>query len=149
MSTASMEYTVERSSVKLIFAGAIAGLAGGVVFGILMGMMGALPMVGMLLVQASAVVGFIVHLAISAFIGATFGLVAGRLPNATTTTAAIAGTVYGIVWWVLGALIFMPLMLDMNEMVLVIGSSQWMSLLGHVIYGAITGLLLVPVSRQL
>jgi uncharacterized membrane protein YagU involved in acid resistance len=59
--------------------------------------------------------------------------VRGRL--ATT----VAGAAYGIVWWVLGALILMPLMLGMTQMVLAVGGPQWMSLLGHVIYGAILG----------
>ena len=129
-------------------AGAIAGLGGGLVFGILMGMMGMLPMVGMLVRQENSIVGFIVHMIISAFIGATFGVTAARLPSGCAT-AIIGGGVYGMVWWVLGALIMMPLMLGMTQMVFVIGGPQWMSLLGHVIYGVVTGVLFVPLSRRL
>lgn len=149
--SASLEATKTSSlsTGKSILAGAIAGIGGGIVFGIMMGMMNMLPMVGMLVGQESAAVGFVVHLLISAFIGATFGLIVTRLPSASLATAAIAGAIYGIAWWVLGALILMPLMLGMNEMVLQIGSAQWMSLIGHVIYGVVTGLLLVPLSRRL
>ncbi len=60
----------------------------------------------------------------------------------------VAGAVaYSIVWWVLGALILMPLGLGMTQMVLVIGGPQWMSLMGHMIYGLVTGLLLVALTR--
>jgi uncharacterized membrane protein YagU involved in acid resistance len=130
-----------------LIAGALAGLAGGLAFGILMGMMGMLPMVGMLVRQDSAVVGFLVHMAISAFIGAVYGLIAGRLP-ASWGTAVVAGLVYGAIWWVLGALVLMPLMLGMAQMVLQIGPDQWVSLVGHLIYGVITALVFVPLSRR-
>jgi hypothetical protein len=40
-------------------------------------------------------------------------------------------------------------MLGMNEMVLKIGQPQWMSLLGHVIYGLVTAFLFPPLMRRL
>ncbi len=129
-------------------AGAVAGLAGGVVFGMLMGIMGMLPMVGMLVRQDNAVVGFLVHMVISAFIGAVYGVVAARLP-AGWVTAIVAGLVNGAVWWVLGALVLMPLGLGMAQMVLVVGRAQWLSLMGHLVYGVITALAFVPLSRRL
>ena len=129
-------------------AGAVAGLAGGVVFGMLMGMLGMLPMVGMLVRQESAIVGFLVHMVISAFIGAVYGVVAARLP-AGWVTAIVAGMVNGVVWWVLGALVLMPLGLGMTQMVFQIGADQWLSLMGHLIYGVITALVFVPLSRRL
>ncbi len=130
-----------------IQAGAIAGLAGGIVFGMLMGMMGMLPMVGMLVKQDSAVVGFIVHMLISAFIGAVYGIVAARLPQGWVA-AIVAGMVNGVIWWVVGALVLMPIGLGMSQMVLVVGQTQWMSLMGHVIYGIVTALVFVPVSKR-
>ena len=51
----------------------------------------------------------------------------------------VAGMIYGVIWWVLGALILMPLMLGMSAMVLQIGDTQWASLMGHAIFGIITG----------
>ena len=44
-------------------------------FGIMMGMMDMLPMAGMLVRQENAVIGFIVHMLISAIFGAIYGLV--------------------------------------------------------------------------
>jgi uncharacterized membrane protein YagU involved in acid resistance len=117
------------------------------VFGILMGMMGMLPMVGMLIRVESAIVGFIVHMVLSAIIGAVFGLTAGRF-TASWTSTILLGIVYGVVWWVLGALFLMPLLLGMNEMIFAIGQAQWMSLMGHLLYGIITAIIFVPLVRR-
>ena len=106
-----------------------------------------LPMVAMLVGSQSAFVGFLVHMVISAGIGGFYGLVASRLPE-TTRRAIVGGAANGMVWWVLGALILMPLMLGMGQMVLKIGQTQWLSLMGHVIYGIVTGLLFIPLSKR-
>lgn len=148
MSTAVSTQTQNPSLVKSIGAGAIAGLGGGAVFGMMMAMMGMLPMVAMLVGSQDPMSGFVVHMAISAFIGAVYGLAAARLPQ-TALTGVVAGAVNGVVWWVLGALVAMPLMLGMSSMVFQIGGPQWMSLMGHVIYGVITGLLFVPLRKRI
>lgn len=147
MFAATIDPKVSASPVKLAGAGAIAGLAGGVVFGMMMGMMGMLPMVGMLVRQENAVIGFIVHMVISAFIGAVYGLVAGRFAL-NTTTAIAGGIINGVVWWVLGALITMPLALGMSQMVFVIGKTQWLSLMGHILYGLVTAFVFIPVVKR-
>jgi uncharacterized membrane protein YagU involved in acid resistance len=145
--TTTVSSTANRSLTSSLIAGAIAGLGGGLVFGMMMAMMGMLPMVAMLVGSESAAVGFIVHMAISAFIGAVYGVAASRLPQ-TTGVAIGAGALNGVIWWVLGALILMPLMLGMSAMVLQIGGDQWMSLLGHLIFGVVTGLVFLPLSKR-
>ena len=147
MSAYTLDQKVTLSSIKLATSGAIAGLAGGAVFGMMMGMMGMLPMVGMLVRQENAVIGFIVHMMISAFIGAVYGVVAGRFA-VNAITALIGGIVNGIVWWMLGALVLMPLMLGMSQMVFVIGQTQWLSLMGHVIYGLVTAFVFIPLVKR-
>lgn len=147
MATQIMKQTSVTTG-KSVIAGAVAGLGGGVVFGMLMGMMGMLPMVGMLIKQDSAIAGLGVHFVISAFIGAVYGAIVGRV-SLTRITTTLAGIVNGIVWWVLGALILMPLLLGMNQMVLVVQTTQWLSLMGHLIYGLITAFLFVPLSQRL
>jgi hypothetical protein len=57
--------------------------------------------------------------------------------------------VNGIVWWVLGALIMMPLMLGMTDMIFHIGQDQWLSLMGHIIFGLVTAFAFVPLSKRL
>ncbi len=132
---------------KPVLNGAIAGMVGGMVFGMMMGMMGMLPMIAGLVRSDSAVVGLIVHMMISAFIGAVYGLVIARFP-ANAKTAIIGGMVNGLVWWVLGALILMPLGLGMANMVFVIGQTQWLSLMGHLIYGLVTAFVYIPLAKR-
>ena len=128
--------------------GALAGLAGGFVFGLLMAGMGSLPMVAMLIGVENAVVGFIVHMVISAIAGAGFGALTRKLGAVPPVYAA--SMVYGAVLWALGALIIMPLWLSvtadpmMSDMVLVVGNAQWVSLFGHVVgFGMTTGAVLL------
>ena len=51
MTSTTVEHRDTASTGELIVQGAIAGLVGGGVFGVMMAMMGMLPMVGMLLVS--------------------------------------------------------------------------------------------------
>ncbi len=136
MATNTLPARTEAGLVPAIINGVAGGIVGGIVFGMMMQMMGAIPMIAMLVGSESVVVGWVVHLLISAFIGAVYGVVAARLPSSWGITIA-AGVVNGIVWWVLGALILMPLMLGMGEMVLRIEQMQINSLIGHVIFGVI------------
>lgn len=131
------EISLTRINYRNLWLGALAGLAGGIPFGIMMAMMGMMPMIGMLIRIENAVVGFIVHMVISAIVGALYGHFAPALPR-TWRAATIAGVIYGVIWWVLGALTLMPLFLGMLEMMFVIGGPQWMSLAGHIIYTTIT-----------
>jgi uncharacterized membrane protein YagU involved in acid resistance len=119
--------------------GAVAGLAGGVVFGVMMGMMGMLSMVAGLVGSSSAVVGAVVHMVISAIIGAGFGLVAGGMSE-SYGPAAVAGLVYGAAWWVLGPLLIMPSLMGMGpQLGTAFAPPMLMSLLGHLLYGLVTG----------
>ncbi|MEK6753135.1 MAG: hypothetical protein AABZ00_12825 [Chloroflexota bacterium] len=133
------EFSMTRLNFRNLWLGALGGLAGGIPFGMMMGMMGMLPMVGMLIRVENAMVGFIVHMGISAAVGALYGHFAPAFSQ-TWKSATIAGVVYGMIWWVLGALILMPLMLGMTQMIFVIGQPQWMSLMGHIVYTVIMAL---------
>ncbi len=148
MSANTTFQTGTASPLRSIAAGGLAGIGGGIVFGIMMGMMNMLPMVGMLARSESALIGFVVHMAISVFIGGVYGFAARSLPS-SAASALLGGAVNGVAWWVLGALVLMPLMLGMGQMVFVVGQAQWMSLLGHLIYGVITALLFIPLNRRL
>lgn len=80
-------------------------------------------------------------------IGVIFGLLVWPLAGKIGPLLG-AGVVYGVVWWVLGALLIMPLWLSvtvdpmMRDMVFHIGKDQWLSLMGHVIYGLVTAVVL-------
>jgi len=77
-------------------------------------------MMGMLVGQDNAAAGLIVHKLISALIGPIYGLVASRFAI-NGRNALIGGILNGVVWWVLRALLLMPAMLGMSEMLFQIG----------------------------
>ena len=130
--------------------GIYGGLVGGTVFGMIMGMMGMLPMIAKMVGSTSAGVGFLVHMVISAAIGASFALAFGASSN-TTAHGLRNGLAFGAVWWLLGPLTLMPLFMGMGL------GSQWNmpavgqampSLMGHLIYGAILGLVVAKLSGR-
>ena len=139
--------TVQKMDTRALTLGAIAGLIGGIPFGLMMGMMGMMPMIGMLVRVENALVGVLVHGVISAITGAIYGFFAVRFPQ-TWGNAALGGLIYGVIWWVLGALILMPAMLGMFQMIFVIGQMQWMSLLGHIIFGEVLALSFLWLYRR-
>jgi uncharacterized membrane protein YagU involved in acid resistance len=136
MSASVVSQSQSNTLSQHLLWGVVGGLVGGVIFGIMMQVQGMIPMVAMLARSESVIVGWLVHLLISAFIGAVYGVIASRLP-ANWMTSIVGGVANGIVWWILGALILMPLMLGMGEMVLQIGDMQISSLVGHLIFGVI------------
>jgi hypothetical protein len=144
---ATIARTQSAMSQKLI-AGVVGGLAGGVVFGMLMAMMGMLPMIAGLVGSSSAVVGFLVHMVISAMIGASFGLLFGAR-STSFGQGAIWGLAYGAIWWVLGPLVIMPVMMGMGlQFGMALSGPMLMSLMGHLIYGLVTGLGFVWFARR-
>jgi hypothetical protein len=124
--------------------GVVAGLAGGVVFGALMAIMGVMPMIAMLVGSSSAAVGWLVHLVISAFYGALFALI---VPTTLGVGALMgASAVYGIVLWLVGPLLMMPALLGMG--LFMFNAMTMMSLVGHLLYGLIVAGVLVPLRRR-
>jgi hypothetical protein len=121
--------------------GALAGLAGGLVFGLMMTMMGMIGMVGALAGQpGSAAAGWLVHLVISAIIGAGFALFAPALGLGYAKLIA-GGLIYGLAWWFLGPLLIMPTMMGMGPQLSAAGMSAALpSLWGHLLFGAVTAL---------
>lgn len=134
-------------NVKHFQQGAYAGVAGGVVFGILMAMMGMLPMIGQMVGHPSVITGFLVHLAISALIGASFAGLFHPLIRATRDGLGY-GLLYAGVWWVLGPLTLMPLLLGMavnwNASAVV---AMLPSLVGHLVYGGVLGVAYVWLKK--
>jgi uncharacterized membrane protein YagU involved in acid resistance len=131
-------------TARNIGMGALAGLAGGVVFGMMMHAMGMIGMIAGLIGAEGAAAGWAVHLVNSAIIGAIFGALAARLRG--WGAGAGAGAAYGIVWWVLGALLIMPLWMGMPPFQL--DETAMFSLVGHLMYGVVTGVAFVALARQ-
>ncbi len=145
--TATMTTTGTRSFVSLrsVPVGIAGGLVGGIVFGLMMQMMGMIGMVGMLVGSESLAVAWGVHLAISAAIGAGFGLVLAPRVTGLATGLGL-GAAYGLVWWVLGPLLLMPAAMGMP--LLNVDATAWQSLLGHLVFGLVLGTVVALAVRR-
>ena len=94
---------------------------------------GMLEMVGGM-IGADALIGFILHIIISAVIGALYtGLFMQYVDLGNSLyNIAVGGLIYGVIWWIIGGLIIMPaisggevLQIDLNSP----------SLFGHIMFG--------------
>jgi hypothetical protein len=135
-----------------IGASIVAGLLSGVVFGLIMQMMmaptpdgGQMPMiamVGQIVGSPTAAAGWLYHLFNSAVIGAIFGWLLGDRVHGYGAAFGWGAT-YGFVWWILGGLILMPILLGMPAFAPLMMPPMRMvamgSLIGHLIYGLILG----------
>ncbi len=108
-----------------------------------MAMMGMLPVIASMIGSESAVVGFGVHLMISVLIGLGLTLPFGNRFLTGYGRGALVGLGYGAIWWVLGPLMIMPVMMGMP--LFAVDLTALMSLMGHLVYGAILGLVAVRV----
>ncbi len=127
------------------------GLVGGVVFGMMMhvmmaptpngGQMPVIAMVGQIVGSPTVGVGWVYHLFNSALIGAIFGWFFGE--RAQSYGSALGwGAAYGFVWWIVGSLVLMPLLLGMSPFAPLMPPMRIVamgSLVGHLIYGLILG----------
>lgn len=117
-------------------------------FGLMMSM-AMPPMLGTIgsLVGAPGL-GWLVHLVFSAIIGAGFGLFFGRWVTASWGQAAGLGMGYGLIWWILGPLLIMPMWMGMGPMLShALDVSNLLSLMGHLVFGLVTGLVYRLASR--
>ncbi len=128
--------------------GATAGLAGGLVSGPIMLATGVLGKVAGVDTGISATWGLFLNLLIGALVGMTYGLLfRNEAPNLGLGIAW--GWLFGMIWWYLGPMTLLPLMLT--------GECDWRvetasmllpSLLGHMIYGAVTAFTFLFLERR-
>ena len=129
-----------------VLPGAVAGLGGGVVFGLTMNELSRLPEIAQIVRSDSAAIGFSVLMVAGAMVGGGLGvLVWHQRPGVGETL--FSSLAYGIFWWYLGPLTLTPL-LQGDGLTWDVESAQaeFPLLLGHVLYGATTGLALVFLS---
>jgi hypothetical protein len=120
--------------------GALAGLAGGLVSSPVMIATGVLLKINGLDTPLSILRALLFHLLVSALIGMTFGLLF-RHESSSIGLGVMWGWLFGVIWWYLGPMTFLPLLLT--------GEIDWRtsaasallpSLMAHLIYGATTAL---------
>lgn len=116
--------------------GALAGVAGGLLFTVVMVLVNELPQVAGLVGARTPAVGLVVHLVIAVLIGVSYAVLFRR--RSFDLASGIGwGVSYGFLWWVLGNQTVLPVLLG--------GPPQWSaaaiaagfpSLVGHLAYGA-------------
>ncbi|MDX8033025.1 hypothetical protein SK803_22645 [Lentzea sp. BCCO 10_0856] len=114
--------------------GALAGLVGGLVFGVVMALVGFLPTVAAIVRTDSPVVGFAIHMVFAGIIGVIFGILVARQRE-----LLFWGLTYGVLWWFMGPLTLLPLLLG-RPVTWDVAAAQALlpSLFGHLVYGAVT-----------
>jgi uncharacterized membrane protein YagU involved in acid resistance len=131
------------SAARAVAAGAPAGIVGGLAFGAAMAQLGVLPTVATLVGLGSSRAGFAVHMAISAVVGAGFGLLVRRMRCGPSETVFL-GAAYGALWWCIGPLTLLPLALGQSPAWEVAAAQrEFPSLVGHLLFGVGTALVFV------
>ncbi len=135
------------SFARAIVGGGIAGIAGGWAFGKWMEQVDFYPVIASLVGSTSPMVGKTIHFLFAAIIGASFGLLFQRDVRGYGSSMAW-GMTYGIFWWFLGPLTLLPLCLgkpvDWSH---TRAEELFGSLIGHIVYGLMVGLLYAFVDR--
>ena len=123
-----------------LVAGGVAGLAGGLLFWWALQVQGmALAVPGLLGFTLSGV-GVIPHLLGSILLGAGFGALLRHQPRGHAALTS-AGLLYGLLWWIAGPITLGPLWEGQGPTwSLVEASAAFPSLIGHLLYGGVTGL---------
>jgi hypothetical protein len=135
-----------------IGAGIVAGLIAGVAFGVMMHLIstpmpmgGRMPMMAMMaqVVRSdSFLAGWIYLLVNSVLMGGIFGLLLGGRAS-SFPRGLVWGALYGVLLWVLGALVLMPLLLGMEAFAPLTMASMrrgaWLGLGAHVLSGLLLG----------
>jgi uncharacterized membrane protein YagU involved in acid resistance len=132
---------------QTLVPGSLAGLIGGIAFGAAMLELGVLPTVASLVRTDSPVIGFVVHMAIAAIVGAGLGiLLRGRWPAGDLVFWGVA---YGAFFWFLGPITIQPLVIGrLPTWDVPAAQAAYPSLLGHVIWGATAGIALVVIKAR-
>jgi hypothetical protein len=128
--------------------GALASLVGGVLFTTILLVIGFLPKVANIFGSSSLILGFTVNMLISTLIGMSYGLLF-RYEAPDFGSGVAWGLVYGLIWWFIGPLTLMPILLG--------GTFNWTTetagallplLIGHLIYGAATAVVFLVLERH-
>jgi uncharacterized membrane protein YagU involved in acid resistance len=128
--------------------GTLASLAGGLLFGMFMLAIGALPRLAGLMGGSSLPIAFMGHMAVSVLIGMSYGVLF-RDQARDWQSGLSWGLLYGLVWWFLGPLTLLPLFSG--------GAPTWTAeaadavlpwLLGHLLYGGTTASVFMLLERR-
>jgi uncharacterized membrane protein YagU involved in acid resistance len=130
----------EGPGVRLIRSvqwGALAGLAGGLLYTLVLVATGSLGQIAAIVGGTSPGLGFVIHLCISIAMGVSYGILFRR--EAPNLASGIAwGLVYGLIGWYAGPLTLFPIALKTGDLwTAAAADAQFPSMVGHLIYGSV------------
>lgn len=117
--------------------GALAGLAGGLLYLLVLIATGSLGQVAAVVGGTSPSLGVVVHLVVSTLLGVSYGILFQReAPN--LASGICWGLQYGLIGWFIGPLTLFPIISRAGEIwTTAQANAQFPSLVGHLIYGAV------------
>ena len=128
--------------------GAVASVVGGSLFTVVLLVTGSLQGMANIFGSSSLAFGVVVNMIVSAFIGMSYGLLfRHEAPDAGSAVAW--GLVYGLLWWFIGPMTLLPILLAGNfSWTTGAAAALLPSLVGHLIYGAATALTFLTLERR-
>jgi hypothetical protein len=134
--------------LQSLWWGALAGFAGGLVSSPIMLKTGVIMRIAGLDTSFSNWHGMLVHLLVSTAIGMTFGLLFRN--ESTNLSAGVAwGWVFGLIWWYLGPMTLLPLILTgVCDWSTDAASALLPSLIGHLVFGAVTACVFLVLQNR-
>jgi uncharacterized membrane protein YagU involved in acid resistance len=132
---------------RAIIVGGLAGIVGGWAFGKWMAQVNFFTIVASLVGSTAPEVGVAVHYLIAAVIGASFGMLFQRDVRGYGSSMGW-GMAYGLFWWFLGPLTLLPILRGTPvDWSYERGATLFGSLVGHIIYGLLAGLIYAALDR--
>lgn len=141
----------EGPGVNLLFSiawGSAAGFAGGMIALPLMIHTGVIGRLAGLDTGLTPVAGILLHIAISTFIGASYGLLF-RNETSNAVFGSLWGLLFGLIWWYAGPLTLLPL-IRTGECDWTPGAAATLfpSLVGHLVFGFVTANVFLAFERR-
>lgn len=131
---------VGTRALRALGRGTVGGLAGGALFTLGIARIGGLERIAGLGGGSSVALGLSIHLLIAILIGASYGLLF-RHEGSDPESALGWGVAYGLLWWLLGGLTLLPVLLgNPPSWTAAELAGAFPSLVGHLVYGAGLGL---------
>jgi uncharacterized membrane protein YagU involved in acid resistance len=146
-----VSFVTERGIGTRVLVGAWAGVIAGVLFGAVMPAEEMMPMVAALYGLDGVAAGWAMHLVHSAVFGAVFAVIAGvalRGWGERPALAPLPAALFGVVLWLVAASFVMPAWIGaVTEMAPPVPDWNWLSLVGHVVYGVGLGVVYATTAR--
>lgn len=137
----------EFSFPRAIIVGGVAGIIGGWAFGKWMTQVNFYPLIAGLVGSDAMMIGVTLHFIFAFIIGASFGVLFQRDVRGYGSSMGW-GAGYGLLWWFWGPLTILPIWQGHRpDWSARHGSALFGSLVGHIIYGLIVGLIYAAVDR--